>query len=119
MHLGEVKAHCGDRLCLLGNIDCRELLPNGTPQQVEAAVVQAIKDAGRGGGLVISSSNSLHPGVDPDNCIAMFEATRKHGSYGHDGAVTGDDDRPGRAISPRDATRTGSSHPVTHPGVAS
>jgi uroporphyrinogen decarboxylase len=89
MHLGEVKAHCGDRLCLLGNIDCRELLPNGTPQQVETAVVQAIKDAGRGGGLVISSSNSLHPGVDPDNCIAMFEATRKHGSYGHDGTVTG------------------------------
>jgi uroporphyrinogen decarboxylase len=89
MHLGEVKAHCGDRLCLLGNIDCRELLPNGTPEQVEAAVVQAIQDAGRGGGLVISSSNSLHPGVDPDNCIAMFEATRKHGSYGHDGAVPG------------------------------
>jgi uroporphyrinogen decarboxylase len=82
MHLREVKAHCGERLCLLGNIDCRDLLPHGTPQQVEAAVEQAIEDAGDGGGLIICSSNSLHPGVDPQNCIAMFEATRKHGVYG-------------------------------------
>ena len=81
MHLREVKARYGDQLCLLGNIDCRELLPTGTPQQVEAAVVQAIADAGEGGGLVICSSNSLHPGVNPENCIAMFQATRKHGVY--------------------------------------
>jgi uroporphyrinogen decarboxylase len=81
MHLRKVKDYCGDRLCLLGNIDCQELLCSGTPQQVEAAVVQAIEDAGLGGGLIISSSNSLHPGVDPENCIAMFEATRKHGVY--------------------------------------
>jgi len=40
MHLGEVKAYCGERLCLLGNIDCMDLLPNGTPEQVEAAVRQ-------------------------------------------------------------------------------
>jgi uroporphyrinogen decarboxylase len=81
MQLREVKNHCGDQLCLLGNIDCRDLLTSGTPQQVEAAVVQAIEAAGKGGGLIISSSNSLHPGVDPENCIAMFEATRKHGTY--------------------------------------
>jgi uroporphyrinogen decarboxylase len=81
MALGKVKAYCGDRLCLLGNIDCIDLLPNGTPRQVDAAVLQAIEDAGKGGGLIICSSNSLHPGVDPDNCIAMFEATRKYGRY--------------------------------------
>jgi uroporphyrinogen decarboxylase len=81
MQLRKVKDHCGDRICLVGNIDCQDLLSNGTPQQVEAAVVQAIEDAGKGGGLIISSSNSLHPGVDPENCIAMFQATRKHGIY--------------------------------------
>jgi uroporphyrinogen decarboxylase len=79
MHLAKVKAYCGDRICLLGNIDCIELLPNGTPEQVDEAVRQAIEDAGEGGGLIICSSNSLHPGVDPQNCIAMFEATRKYG----------------------------------------
>ena len=81
MALDRVKAYCGDRLCLLGNIDCADLLPRGTPAQVREAVRQAIADAGKGGGLVICSSNSLHPDVDPDNCIAMFQATREFGAY--------------------------------------
>ena len=38
MDLKRVKAYCGDRLCLLDNIDCIDLLPNGTAQEVEAAV---------------------------------------------------------------------------------
>jgi uroporphyrinogen decarboxylase len=79
MHIKKVKDYCGDRICLLGNIDCIELLPNGTPEQVDEAVRQAIEDGAEGGGLIICSSNSLHPGVDPENCIAMFEATRKYG----------------------------------------
>jgi uroporphyrinogen decarboxylase len=81
MHLKKVKEYCGDRICLLGNIDCRDLLPHGTPADVDAAVRQAIEDAGEGGGLIICSSNSLHTGVDPENCIAMFEATKKYGAY--------------------------------------
>jgi uroporphyrinogen decarboxylase len=81
MALDKVKQYCGERICLLGNIDCVDLLPNGTVQQVDAAVEKAIQDAGHGGGLIICSSNSLHPGVAPDNCIAMFEATRKYGRY--------------------------------------
>jgi uroporphyrinogen decarboxylase len=81
MELKKVKEYCGDRLCLLGNIDCMELLPSGTPQQVNIAVRQAIQDAAKGGGLIICSSNTLHPGVNPDNCIAMFEAVNAYGSY--------------------------------------
>ncbi|MFH2133453.1 MAG: uroporphyrinogen decarboxylase family protein [bacterium] len=84
MGLKKVKDYCGDRLCLLGNIDCKELLCEGTPEAVAQAVRQAIEDAGKGGGLIICSSNSLHPGVNPENCIAMFEATKKYGVYtGH------------------------------------
>ena len=77
----EVKDYCGDRLCLLGNIDCQELLPNGTPAQVRQAVRTAIDDAAEGGGLIICSSNTLHPGVNPENCIAMFKATHMYGRY--------------------------------------
>jgi uroporphyrinogen decarboxylase len=82
MHLKKMKTACGDKICLLGNIDCVDLLPSGTPAQVEATVIQAIADGGAGGGLIICSSNSLHPGVDPRNCIAMFQAVRRHGWYG-------------------------------------
>jgi hypothetical protein len=53
---------------LLGNIDCVELLPNGTPAQVDAAVRSAIADAAAGGGLIVihrtipsrSESGKLH-----------------------------------------------------------
>ena len=81
MDLKKVKIHCGDKICLLGNIDCLELLPDGTPEQVDAAVKQAIEDAAAGGGYIVCSSNSLHPAVNPENCIAMFEATKKYGRY--------------------------------------
>ena len=81
MDLKRLKDYCGDRLCLLGNIDCVDLLPNGSTRQVTAAVQKAIDDAGHGGGLIICSSNSLHPGVNPDNCIAMFNAAKTYGRY--------------------------------------
>jgi uroporphyrinogen decarboxylase len=81
MEIKKVKEYCGDKMCLLGNIDSIDLLPSGTPDQVELAVIQAIKDGAKGGGLILSSSNSLHPGVNPENCIAMFKAARKHGQY--------------------------------------
>jgi uroporphyrinogen decarboxylase len=81
MDIKKVKAYCGDKLCLLGNIDCVDLLPNGTPEEVEQAVIQTIEDGAAGGGLIICSSNSLHQGVNPENCIAMFKAVRKHGRY--------------------------------------
>ena len=77
----KVKDYCGDKICLLGNIDCVDLLPHGTPEQVEEAVVSVIEDGAPGGGLIVCSSNSLHQGVNPENCIAMFEAVRRHGKY--------------------------------------
>ena len=81
MDLKKVKDRYGDRLCLLGNIDCVDLLPGGTVEEVEEAVIKEIEDASAGGGLIICDSNSLHPGVKPENCIAMFEAVKKHGVY--------------------------------------
>jgi uroporphyrinogen decarboxylase len=81
MDMKKVKAYCGDKICLLGNIDCVDLLPGGTTREVEQAVIQAIADGAAGGGLIICSSNSLHPGVNPENCVAMFQAVRKHGRY--------------------------------------
>lgn len=81
MDLKKVKGHCGDRICLLGNIDCMHLLAEGTPAQVDAAVRLAMAAAAEGGGYILCSSNSLHPGVNPENCIAMFQATKTYGRY--------------------------------------
>ncbi len=81
MTIKRVKAFCGDKICLLGNIDCVDLLPHGNAAEVEQAVIRTIEDGAQGGGLIICSSNSLHPGVNPENCMAMFTAVRRHGQY--------------------------------------
>lgn len=82
MDLSTVKRLVGDRVCLVGNIDCGRLLPHGTPEEVEQAVAQAIRDAGEGGGYIVSSSNSIHSSVNPANFAVMIEAARRHGVYG-------------------------------------
>ena len=81
MDIGEVKKHLGDRACIIGNIDCQELLPEGTPDEVDKVVKDTIEIAAPGGGYIISSSNSIHPGVRPENYIAMVEAVHKYGKY--------------------------------------
>jgi len=81
MDLRTVKRLVGDRVCITGNIDCAHLLPHGTPEDVEKAVIQAIRDAGEGGGYILTSSNSIHSSVNPANFAAMIDATHRHGLY--------------------------------------
>ena len=81
MDVAEVKQKYGDRVCIMGNIDCAELLCNGTEEQVIAAVKKCIQDGAPNGGLIISSSNSIHAGVNPKNYAAMIKATHDFGSY--------------------------------------
>ena len=81
MDIGEVKGHLAGKVCILGNIDCRDLLPFGTEEEVEKTVQETIKTAAPGGGYIMSSSNSIHPGVKPENYVAMVKATHKYGVY--------------------------------------
>ncbi len=81
MDLAQTKAHLGDRISLCGNVDCLDLLVFGEPDQVEAETRRVIEIAAPGGGFVLCSSNSLHPGCKPENVIAMFRACRKYGDY--------------------------------------
>jgi uroporphyrinogen decarboxylase len=37
--------------------------------------------AAPGGGYIISSSNTIHPGVKAENYIAMVRAAKKYGKY--------------------------------------
>ncbi len=81
MDIGEVKDHLGKKACIIGNIDCQELLPEGTPEEVDRTVRETIGIASPDGGYIVSSSNSIHPGVKPENYIAMIEAVHKYGEY--------------------------------------
>ena len=81
MDIGEVKQKYGKRVCLVGNIDCGELLSNGTVEQVDAAVRKCIDDAATGGGFMLCSSNSIHSSINPENYVAMVRAGQKYGKY--------------------------------------
>ncbi len=81
MDISEVKTRFAGKLCLIGNIDCRALLCDGSGEEVEAAVKETIEIAAPGGGYMLMSSNSIHPGVKPENYIAMVRAGHQYGVY--------------------------------------
>jgi uroporphyrinogen decarboxylase len=78
LEMAAMKKAYGDRICLKGNIDCAGVLQYGTEAEVEAAVRECLR-AGGPGGLILSSSNSIHRGVKPENYRAMLRALRLEG----------------------------------------
>jgi uroporphyrinogen decarboxylase len=81
MDIAEVKKHTNGKMCLIGNIDCRALLCEGSEEEVRATVKKTIETAAPGGGFMLMSSNSIHAGVKPENYIAMVQAGHKNGIY--------------------------------------
>jgi uroporphyrinogen decarboxylase len=81
MDIGEAKEKIGDKVCLMGNIDCIRTLVSGTVEEVEEEVKQTIEIAAPKGGYILCSSNTIHPGVKPENYIAMVKALHKYGVY--------------------------------------
>ncbi|MHB8897937.1 MAG: uroporphyrinogen decarboxylase family protein, partial [Thermoguttaceae bacterium] len=55
-----MKSRIGDRVCLKGNVDCTGALCSGTPEEVAEEVRQCIAGGAAGGGLILSSSNTIH-----------------------------------------------------------
>ena len=76
-----MKERIGDKVCLKGNVDCTGNLCSGTPEDVAEEVRQCIEGGATGGGLIVSSSNTIHRGVKPENFRAMIDAVRKYGAY--------------------------------------
>ncbi len=81
MDIARVKRDYGVRVCLAGNIDCGDLLCRESPEKVKRVVRETIRTAAPGGGFMLSSSNSIHSGVRPQNYLAMCEACREYGEY--------------------------------------
>jgi uroporphyrinogen decarboxylase len=81
MDLGEVKAKYGQRVALKGNVDCAQLMTFGTPEEVVEATKAALKQGMPRGGYILSSSNSIHSAVKPENYAAMVQTAREYGRY--------------------------------------
>jgi uroporphyrinogen decarboxylase len=81
MDIGEAKETFGDKVCLCGNVSCAFSLVSGTVEEVIEETKEVIRKAGKGGGLICMSSNSVHSGVNPENYVAMVKAIREFGRY--------------------------------------
>jgi len=81
MDLVDAKKQYGDRLTLMGNLECGWLLSEGTPEQVRLAARVLLKHVAPGGGYIFSSSNSIHDGVRLENLYAMLETVQQEGVY--------------------------------------
>ncbi|MEE8324188.1 MAG: uroporphyrinogen decarboxylase family protein, partial [Candidatus Humimicrobiaceae bacterium] len=81
MKISEVKSKYGDRISLKGNVDCAETLTFGTKEEVIEETKQCLIDGAPGYGFILSSGNSIHSGVKPENYIAMLQTLKEFGSY--------------------------------------
>jgi uroporphyrinogen-III decarboxylase len=81
MDLADVKAKYGSRICLLGNVDCKYVLPNGSEEEVRRDVRRCIDAAADNGGFILASSNSIHANVKVENIYTMVDESRRYGKY--------------------------------------
>lgn len=81
MDIGKMKAQYGAQVCIIGNIDLDYTLTLGPPEGVEQEVKERIAAAGKGGGYIISSGNSLTDYCKTENVWAMSNAVKQYGKY--------------------------------------
>ncbi len=81
MDIRLIKRRYGKRIALIGNIDCGYLLSQAPVDEVRTVTRETMRVAMPGGGFCLSSSNSIHSSVRPENFMAMIETWREHRDY--------------------------------------
>ena len=80
--IGKVKEIVGSQLCLIGNLDPVDLLPNGNPEDIEREVKRIIEKAAEGGRFILSTGGGPPRTAAPlRNWEAMIRACQAYGKY--------------------------------------
>jgi uroporphyrinogen decarboxylase len=73
-----LKDRFGDHICFWGGgCDTRDVLPNGTPDDVRRHVRHQVGIMRKGGGFVFQQVHNIMADVPPENVIAMFGAVNE------------------------------------------
>lgn len=78
--IAEVKRLVGDKICLIGNVNCG-LMDTGTDDEVVESARYALKHGMPGGGYIFSTSNCVYTGMDLKRYELMLDVWRKEGNY--------------------------------------
>jgi uroporphyrinogen decarboxylase len=74
--LAEMRRLSDDRLTILGTIPPRDVLAQGTPDDVRAAVRRLLAETSDRSRLILSCAGGMPPGVSTENVHAFLEAAR-------------------------------------------
>jgi len=75
--LADMKARTGGKVTLLGNIPPRDVLAQGTPEDVTRAVTAAIEPLSDRSRIILSCGGGLPPAVPSENITAFIAAVRQ------------------------------------------
>ena len=78
--IAEVKRLVGDRVCLVGNVNCG-VLDNGSDDEVAESVRYALRQGMLGGGYIFSTSNCVYTGMRLERYELMLDIWRREGNY--------------------------------------
>jgi len=78
--IAEVKRLVGDKVCLMGNVDC-SILESGPKEKIIESAIYCLKAATPRGGYIFGTSNSLYEGIPLENYLIMLEVRNKYGRY--------------------------------------
>ena len=78
--IAEVKKRYGDRLCLIGNVNCG-LMDTGTDAEVAASAEYALRHGMPGGGYVFSTSNCIYTGMPLEHYELILKIRHEKGVY--------------------------------------
>ena len=81
MDIALIKKRYGKNLVLVGNVDCSQVLPLGSVEDVVKATKKCIRDASPGGGHFIGSSSEIVPSTPVENILALYETVKEWGTY--------------------------------------
>lgn len=76
----EVKKLVGDKVCLIGNVNCG-LLQTGTQEQVIESAKYALQWGMPGYGYIFSTSNCVYTGMPLERYKLMLDIWKKYGNY--------------------------------------
>lgn len=80
VNLSEVRRMYGDRVCLIGNVNCG-LLQSGTEQEVIDDVRRSLRQGMEGYGYIFSTSNCAYTGLELERYELMNRIWREEGIY--------------------------------------
>jgi len=78
--IAEVKRLVGDRVCLIGNVNCGKL-DTGTDEEVVESARYALRHGMPGGGYIFSTSNCIYTGMRLARYELMLDVWRREGNY--------------------------------------